>query len=163
MKLSFTVFLTTICAHSYLWIESITSSEQYLKQLMLEGTGSIHSLTDSICAPPSTLSLRVFISESVHHSWAASMSSKSTVDPHRLPFTLKFSYLNSEVIHSFLKDQKWHQVVRRNSQLGDFFFFYHQVGTTCKKENSINSSAPFVPCLGFLVDCEIPKFKTFLV
>lgn len=163
MKLSFTVFLTTICAHTYLWIESITSSEQYLKQLMLEGTGSIHSLTDSICSPPSTLSLRVFISESVHHSWAASMSSKSTVDPHWLPFTQIF--LPQQWGHSFrFKRSKVASSCETKYSAGwFFFFFYHQVGTTCKKENSINSSVPFVPCLGFLVDCEIPKFKTFLV
>lgn len=41
-----------------------------------------------------------------------------------------------------------------------FFFFNHQVGTSWNKENSINFCVPFVPCLGFLVDCKIPKFKT---
>ena len=60
MKL-YSIF-STVCAHIYLWIEFITSSEQYLKQLTLEGTGSIHSLTDSICSPPSNYS----VSKSLH-------------------------------------------------------------------------------------------------
>lgn len=62
-------------------------------------------------------------------------------------------------VNSFFKDQRLHQVVRCNNQLVEFFF-NHQVGTSWNKENSINFCVPFVPCLGFLVDCKIPKFKT---
>lgn len=40
------------------------------------------------------------------------------------------------------------------------FFTNHQVGTSWNKENSINFCVPFVPCLGFLADCKIPKVKT---
>lgn len=40
------------------------------------------------------------------------------------------------------------------------FFFNHRVGTSWNKENSINFCVPFVPCLGFLADCEIRTFRT---
>lgn len=161
MKLSFTVLYTSSCAHIYSWMEFVTSFEQQSRATECWRAQDQSTLTSSACSLPANYSaFNTLHSLKCRHSAGRQARPQRVLLIHMDSLSLE-NFLNPTIrlVNSFCKDQKSHQVVRENNQLVDFFFS-RWVGTSWNKENSINFCVSFVPCLGFLVDCEIPKFKT---
>lgn len=128
-------------------------------QLDAEGTGSIHTLMDRVCSPPANYS----VSKSLY------LKVSVTAELQTWPQKVLLIHMDSPSLWNF---QQWGSFIpflrmKSGNKLLDkiiswliFYFFNHRVGTSWNKENSINFCVPLVPCLGFLLDCEIPKFKT---